>query len=74
MHKADATAFAVEDKIAFFTQGSRSGNPGLEAIAPLGQRAADFYRAVLDKYGDTAFDLGKREGNLDAATLELLRL
>jgi hypothetical protein len=36
MHKADATAFAVEDKIAFFTQGSRSGNPGLEGIAPLG--------------------------------------
>ena len=36
MHKADATAFAVEDKIGFFTQGSRSGNPGLEAIAPLG--------------------------------------
>ena len=29
---------AVEDKIAFFTQGSRSGNPGLEAIAPLGHR------------------------------------
>jgi hypothetical protein len=27
---------AVEDKIAFFTQGSRSGNPGLEAVAPLG--------------------------------------
>ena len=23
-------------KAAFFTQGSRSGNPGLEAIAPLG--------------------------------------
>jgi len=36
MHQADATAFAVEDKIAFFTQGSRSGNPGLEAVAPLG--------------------------------------
>ena len=28
--------FAVEDKIAFFTQGSRSGNPGLEAVASLG--------------------------------------
>ena len=27
---------AVEGKIAFFTQGSRSGNPGLEAVAPLG--------------------------------------
>ena len=27
---------AVEDKIVFLTQGSRSGNPGLEAIAPLG--------------------------------------
>ena len=27
---------AVEGKFAFFTQGSRSGNPGLEAIAPLG--------------------------------------
>jgi hypothetical protein len=27
---------AVEDMIVFFTQGSRSGNPGLQAIAPLG--------------------------------------
>jgi hypothetical protein len=27
---------AVEDKISFFTQGSRSGNPGLEAVAPFG--------------------------------------
>ena len=36
MHKAGRNRVAVEDKIAFFTQGSRSGNPGLEAIAPLG--------------------------------------
>jgi len=35
MHKADATALRLS-KIAFFTQGSRSGNPGLEAVAPLG--------------------------------------
>jgi hypothetical protein len=27
---------AVEDIIAFFTRGSRSGNPGLKADAPLG--------------------------------------
>ena len=27
---------AVEGKIAFSTQGSGSGNPGLEAVAPLG--------------------------------------
>jgi hypothetical protein len=29
---------AVEDKVAFFTQGSRSGNHGLEAVAPFGAR------------------------------------
>ena len=27
---------AVEVEITFFTQGRRSGNPGLEAVAPLG--------------------------------------
>jgi len=36
MHEADATALRFEDKTAFFTQGSRGGNPGLEADAPLG--------------------------------------
>src|SRR5258706_16165119 len=30
---------AVEGKIAFFTQGSRSGNPGLAAVAPLGHHS-----------------------------------
>jgi hypothetical protein len=31
-------------------------------------------RTIVDKYGDTAFDIGKRERRLDAATLDLLRL
>jgi hypothetical protein len=34
-HKADATASRLRTR-SFFTQGSRSGNPGLEAVAPLG--------------------------------------
>ncbi len=32
-----ATALRLNDRIAFFPQGSRSGNPGLEEAAPLGQ-------------------------------------
>src|SRR4030095_14148009 len=39
MHKADATALRLRTR-AFFAQGSRSGNPGLEAIAPLGHKRA----------------------------------
>ncbi len=33
----DTTAFAVENHSRTCSQGSRSGNPGLEDIAPLGQ-------------------------------------
>ena len=33
---ADATALRLRTRLAFFTQGSRSGNPGLEVVAPLG--------------------------------------
>jgi len=35
MHQVDATALRLRTR-SFFTQGSRSGNPGLEAVAPLG--------------------------------------
>ena len=39
MHKADAAALRFRTR-AFFTQGSRSGNPGLKAVAPLGHKRA----------------------------------
>ena len=43
-----------------------------EIVETLVKAGAD--RTVVEKYGDTAFDLGKREGNLDSAALDLLRV
>jgi ankyrin repeat protein len=59
----------------------RSGDTALHHAAHNGSAAivralvaAGADRAVVDKYGDTAFAIGEREQQLDAATLELLRL
>jgi ankyrin repeat protein len=59
----------------------RSGDTALHHAAYNGSAAivealvkAGADRAVVDKHGDTAFDFGKQVGNLDAATLDLLRL
>ncbi len=58
----------------------RSGDTALHHAAHKGSAAivqalvnAGAERTIVDKHGDTAFDLGKRVGNLDAATLDLLR-
>lgn len=59
----------------------RSGDTALHHAAHNGSAAiikalveAGADRDVVDKHGDTAFAIGKREGKLDAATLDLLRL
>ena len=66
---------------AHLDRTDRSGDTALHHAAHNGSAAivkalvkAGADRAVIDKYGDTAFEIGKREGTLDAATLDLLRL
>jgi len=59
----------------------RSGDTALHHAAYNGSAAivealvtAGADRAIIDKYGATAYDFGERAGNLDDATLSLLRL
>jgi ankyrin repeat protein len=46
-------------------------NVTIAILRALVEAGAD--RAVVDKYDETAFDIGRREGDLDAETLDLLR-